>query len=273
MSWRPKLERLEEILADAGRCAVAFSGGADSAFASEVGHRVLGADCIAVTADSLSLKRSELDDAKALARARGWSHEVVRTAELDDERYAANPSNRCYWCKTALMQSLMPYAKKGLAIMLGTNVDDLGDHRPGQQAATQMGARHPLVEAGFTKAEVRQASLALGLPTHDKPAQACLSSRIAYGVRVTPAALGRVERAEHLLIGMGFEVVRVRDLGADRCSVEVEHSRVPVAIGRSAEIQEAMGSAGFASVVIDERGYRMGSMNELLSIGRGRDGA
>lgn len=251
---------------------VAFSGGADSAFAAEIGHRTLGFDCIAVTADSPSLKRSELKGAIDLARSRGWAHEVVRTDELEDERYAANPSNRCYWCKTALMQSLMSFSERGLVIMLGTNLDDLGDHRPGQSAATQMGARHPLVESGFTKAEVRQASKSIGLPTHDKAAQACLASRVAYGVRVTSETLGRIERAEDLLVGMGFDVVRVRDLGSDRCRVEVEVSMVPIAIERASAIEDAMSSSGFAEVVIDERGYRMGAMNELLTITRGRDG-
>ena len=273
MAISAKIRVLERSLAPVSNAVVAFSGGADSAFLAEMSHRVLGASSFAVTADSPSLKRSEMSDARRLAEARGWRHQVIQTDEMTDERYATNPVDRCYWCKAALMERLVPFALLGWTVMLGTNLDDLRDHRPGQRAATDAGAVHPLVEAGFTKADVREASLLIGLSTHDKPAQACLASRIAHGVRVTTEALGRVERAEDALAGLGFRVIRVRDLGADACSVEVDPELVEEALKLEQRIVASMKACGFKAVQIDERGYRMGSMSPLVQIGRGPHGA
>ncbi|MGH2770023.1 MAG: ATP-dependent sacrificial sulfur transferase LarE, partial [Actinomycetota bacterium] len=245
----------------------AYSGGADSAFLAEMSHRVLGPRFLAVTADTPSLPRRELEDAIRLARARGWRHRVVATNEIEDERYAANPLDRCYFCKSALFDRLAPLARRLRApILLGTNLDDLGDWRPGQAAADERGARHPLVEAGLTKAEIRQASRALGLPTADKPAAACMASRFAYGVRVTGEGLARVERAEESLLRRGFPVVRVRDLGEDRARVEVAAEDLSRLIPISGEVCEELSRLGFVKVTIDEEGYRRGALNEGMSL-------
>lgn len=268
-----KIDHLTGVLGSMGQALVAYSGGADSAFLAEVAHRTLADGALAVTADSPSIPRRELQYAIDLALSRGFRHQVVKTEELDDERYASNPVDRCYFCKSALMDRLTPLAGSlGLTIVLGTNVDDLGDHRPGQRAVTERGARHPMVEAGLTKAEVRNASRELGLPTWDKPAAACLASRFAYGVRVTQAALVRVEAAEDLLLGKGFSVVRVRDLGEDRARVEVGADQVARLANEADGIRSELIGCGFSNVMIDERGYRQGSMNEGLVLGIGRGG-
>jgi len=266
-----KIARLTAILDSMGSALVAYSGGADSAFLAEMAHRTLAGGSLAVTADSPSIPRRELQYALHFAQDRGFRHQVVKTAELDDERYASNPSDRCYFCKSALMDRLTPLAHSlGLTVLLGTNIDDLGDHRPGERAVTERGARHPMVEAGLTKSEIRVASLQLGLPTWDKPAAACLASRFAYGVRVTKAALSRVEASEDLLLGKGYSVVRVRDLGEDRARVEVGADQVARLANEADGIRSELIGCGFSNVIIDERGYRQGSMNEGLVLGIGR---
>src|ERR1043166_4684247 len=170
----PSLDKLRAILGALPGALVAYSGGVDSALLAEVAHQVLGPAATAVTADSPSLARRELTAATALARSRGWSHVVVGTGELEDPRYAANPTNRCYYCKSALFARLEPLARdRGVPVLLGTVTDDLGDWRPGQAAATERGGRHPFVEAGLSKADVRAISRPLGLPTAAKPASAC----------------------------------------------------------------------------------------------------
>ncbi len=265
-----KLTRLRRVLGELPGAVVAYSGGADSAFLAEMSHRILGHRFLAVTADTPSLPRRELGDATQLARARGWRHRVVATHEVEDERYAANPVDRCYFCKSALFDRLGPLAERlRVPILLGTNLDDLGDWRPGQAAADERGARHPLVEAGLTKAEIRQASRTLGLPTADKPAAACMASRFAYGVRITEEGLARAERAEESLLDRGFPVVRVRDLGDDRARVEVAADDLSRLMPISAEVCEELSRLGFVQVTIDEEGYRRGALNEgmLLAIG------
>lgn len=263
-----KLDRLSHRLHQLGGAVVAFSGGADSAFLAEVAHRALGARSVAVTADSPSLPARELAEAAALAAERGWLHRVVATGELEDERYASNPSNRCCFCKQALMDRLGPIANSlGFVVLLGTNTDDLSDWRPGQQAATKRGAEHPLADAGFSKADVRAASVQMGLPTADKPAAACLASRFAYGVRVTRQGLARVERSEAWLMAEGFKVVRVRDLGNDRARLEVPGPDVRRLRDHESQVRAQLNQLGFQHVEIDERGYRQGAMNELLAIG------
>jgi uncharacterized protein len=263
-----KVAALEAILEGLPGAVVACSGGADSAFLAEVAHRVLGPRALAVTADSPSLPRSELRATQALAASRGWRHLVVATSELDDERYAANPVNRCWFCKSALMDRLGPIGEEhGAPVLLGTVTDDLGDWRPGIAASLDRGARHPLVEAGMTKQEVRAASRRLGLATADKPAAACLSSRFAYGVRVTRAGLERVERAEEGLRARGFRVVRVRDLGSGRARVEVGAGEVVRLLAQADEVERELLGLRFREVVLDRRGYRSGSLNEGLAPG------
>jgi uncharacterized protein len=269
-----KIGYLQRNLSEIRGALVAYSGGADSAFLAEVSHQVLGQKAIAVTADSPSLPRRELAQAVELAASRGWRHEVVGTFELDDENYASNPHDRCYFCKSALFERISPMARDlGLTILLGTNLDDLGDWRPGQKAASERGVQHPLVEAGLSKAEVREASRRLGLPTSDKPASACLASRIAYGVRVTQRGLSRIEAAETYLHDLGFSIVRVRDLGDERARVEVGSSEVPRLLHVRDKVVAQLNSLGFKDVAIDERGYRQGSLNEgielnLLQVGK-----
>ena len=258
-----KLTTLTTHLSRLPGAIVAYSGGADSAFLAEMAHATLGDRSIAVTADSASIPRRELEQASALAVRRGWAHRVIGTDELSDDRYASNPTDRCYWCKSALFDRLMPMSESsGWSVLIGTNLDDLGDWRPGQVAASERGALHPLVDAGLTKAEIREASLALGLETADKAASACLSSRFAYGVRVTALALARVERAEDWLLSMGFEVVRVRDLGNDMAKVEVGPDQLDLIAEMRDLIEERLISEGFSTVEIDGKGYRQGALNE-----------
>lgn len=267
MSVARKVRDLEAILGRLPVALVAFSGGADSAFLAEIAHRTLGPAFLAITADSPSLARRELDAARALARRRGWQHQVIPTFELADERYAANPVNRCYFCKSALLDRLQSMTRElGAPVLLGTNTDDLGDWRPGHRAASERGARHPLVEAGLSKADVREASRRIGLATADKPASACLASRFAYGVRVTASALARIERAEERLLCRGFQVVRVRDLGDDRARVEVGADEVPRLNAEAGAVRGELLALGFCEVTIDERGYRRGALNEDSSV-------
>jgi uncharacterized protein len=192
---------------------------------------------------------------------------VIGTAELEDPRYAANPTNRCFYCKSALFDRLLPLVEaRGVPVLVGTVTDDLGDWRPGLTAVRQRGGRHPLVEAGLSKGEVRRASADLGLPTAGKPAAACLASRIAYGVRVTAAALDRVEQAEELLDSLGFSVRRVRDLGGDEARVEVGVDELDRLRPLADRVVRGLRELGFATVAIDERGYRRGALNELAVI-------
>ena len=268
-----KLAALRALLAAMDGALVAFSGGADSALLVYVAHEVLGARAGAVTADSPSLARAELEGARAFARRFGIDHRVVATGELADERYARNAGDRCYFCKDALMRALRALAAEagGREILVGVNTDDLRDHRPGQRAVKELGGRWPLVEAGLAKAEVRWLSRELGLPTWDKPAAACLSSRLAYGVPVTAAALRRVELAEAGLraAGLGGQV-RVRDQGGDLARIETDPDRATLAavLERRDEIVAALRAAGFTYVTLDLEGYRQGSHNAVLRLGR-----
>src|SRR5262245_14084649 len=252
---------------------VAFSGGADSAFVLAAAVRALGpGNVVAATAVSASLPQSELDQAAAFARDLGVRHLRPRTEELDDPRYRANAGNRCYFCKAELLDVLVPLAAEhGLAYVLtGTNQDDAtADFRPGIRAAAERGAVTPLRDAGFTKLEVRQASRAWGLRTWDKPAAACLSSRIAYGIAITSAGLARVEHAEQALrvtlsaAGIDVRDLRVRDLGEDRASIEVDAELVD-RVAESRDSLAAVRAAGFSEVAVDPQGFRSGSMNEVL---------
>jgi uncharacterized protein len=260
------LRRLDSVL-------VAFSGGADSAFVLAAAVRTLGSgNVVAATAVSASLPGSELDQATAFARDLGVRHLMPRTDELDDPRYQANAGNRCYFCKAELVDVLVPLAAEhDLAyILTGTNHDDaVADFRPGIRAAAERGAVTPLRDAGFTKPEVREASRAWGLATWDKPAAACLSSRIAYGITITSAGLARVELAEQALratlttAGIDVRDLRVRDLGGDRASIEVDTDLVD-RVAESRDSLAAVRSAGFSTVAVDPRGFRSGSMNGAL---------
>ena len=259
-----KSRSLSDIVRALGHVVVAYSGGVDSSFLAGRAHEVLGADALAVTAVSPSLSRRELAGARRLAAARGWNHELVDTAEVAREEYDRNSVDRCYWCKTELFEVLAPIAAgRGAEIAVGTNADDLSDVRPGLRAARERSVRAPLVEAGLTKTEVRELARAEGLPVADKPASPCLASRFAYGVRVTPEGLERVERAEEIVRALGFEVFRVRDHG-DLARVEVPPEDIDRAASLRDEIAAELGGLGWRYVTLDLKGFRSGSMNEVL---------
>lgn len=261
-----KEERLQAWLAARESVVVAYSGGVDSTFLAAVAHDVLGEGSLAVTADSPSLARSERARAEDIARRFGWSHLVVDTFEMGRAEYTRNAADRCYWCKTELLDVLGPIAEeRGAVIVLGTNVDDLGDYRPGQRAVAERGAQAPLVESGLTKDDVRALSRAMGLPTADRPASPCLSSRIAYGVPVTHERLRRIEEAEAFLRSLGFEVLRVRDHD-DLARVEVSAEEVARAAALRDDIVRGLSGVGFRYVTLDLAGFRSGSMNAVLPV-------
>jgi uncharacterized protein len=268
-----KLEHLQDLLRSYGSCLVAYSGGVDSVFLAFVAWQVLGDKCLAALADSPSLPRRELDEAVAIARRFSIPLRIIRTAEFENPAYLSNPNNRCYFCKHELFTQLTPLARDGnfAVIAYGENASDVGDHRPGAQAAGQFQVRAPLKEAGLTKSEIRALSAQLGLPTADKPQLACLSSRVPYGEPVTPEKLRMIEEAEYVLRDLGFHEVRVRhheSAGGNRAAalarIEVGADEMPKLLvdGTFARVAEALRKIGYAHVTLDLQGYRRGSLNE-----------
>jgi pyridinium-3,5-biscarboxylic acid mononucleotide sulfurtransferase len=261
-----ELAELRERIRALGPVVVAFSGGADSAFLAWVANDTLGpAVVLAVTAVSPSLAESERDDCAALVREWGLRWREIETDELSRAAYRANDGDRCYWCKDALLRVLGPIAVAERAtVVLGVNVDDLGDHRPGQRAAADRGAAFPLVDAGFTKADVRSWSRLLGLRTADKPAAACLASRVPYGTEVTVGVLSRIERAEAALHAFGFDSLRVRHYG-DTARIEVPTDDLARVVAASAEVVAAVKECGYRYVTLDLEGLRSGNLNQALT--------
>ena len=262
---------LDEILTRLGRVVVAFSGGADSAFLAARATRLLGRDnVLCVTAVSASLAASEERDCDALAREWDLNWRAVSTDETSRPAYIANEGDRCFHCKDELMDVLVPIAaERGATIVLGVNVDDLGDHRPGQRAAEAKGAKFPMVEAGLSKADVRELSRAMGLRTWDKPAAACLASRVPYGTPVTVGLLGRIDRAEaalrDVLSGAGITSgnLRVRHAG-DTVRIEVDPAVFPAVAAHHEQVVAALEAVGYRYVTLDLAGFRSGNLNWAL---------
>ncbi len=269
-----RLKELESIIAPYGNTLVAFSGGVDSSLALAIAARALPGDqVLAVTSNNETYLPSELDLAKDLASSLGVEHLIVNTRELDDPNYASNPTNRCYFCKSTLYSDLDALAReRGYGCVVdGANADDEGDYRPGRKAAKELGVVSPLSLAGVGKEEVRVLAHHLGLPSWDKPALACLSSRFPYGQEITPEKLSQVARAEEFLRSRGFRQVRVRHHG-EIARLEVGSEEMDRAFAEREEISTELKAAGFLYVALDLAGYKSGSLNAALGKKPGKPG-
>jgi uncharacterized protein len=263
-----KLHRLQTEFRQMGGVVVAYSGGIDSTFLLKVAYDCLADKAVGVTAVSASVAKSELEEAKKLASEIGVQHVLLTSHDIEDPRYTENTESRCYFCKTNAYAEILQFAKEsGLkCIVDGTNADDVGDHRPGRKAAREQGVRSPLQEIGFTKAEIREFARELGLPNWDKPAAACLSSRIPYGTQVTVKNLSQVEQAEAILKELGIRQLRVRH--HDQVArIEVEPENFEIVIQNRGRIVAAFKMIGYKYVTLDLLGFRSGSLNEMLKNG------
>ncbi len=263
-----KVEHLYECLSDYQKVIVAFSGGVDSTFLAEAAHHALGENSLAVTAISDSYPIREMKAAQDIAKQIGIRFETVHTEELDLEGYASNPTNRCFFCKTELFDKLRPIADKYDVgtIVYGAIPDDVGDHRPGMDAAKQMGIKAPLIDVHLTKAEIREISKAWDLPTWDKPAFACLSSRFPYGMRITRELLRQVDAAEQFLYDLGIRQFRVRHHG-ELARIELDADEIVLLRQETIrnQINDHYKTLGYEHVTLDLQGYRSGSLNEGIT--------
>ena len=268
MTQQEKLIHLKKQLKEMGRVVIAFSGGVDSTFLLKVAWDVLGENAMAVTATSSTYPERELNEAIQFARKLGCPHEIISSEELEIDGFAQNPTNRCYYCKHELFSKLLQVAGRiGTAYVLdGSNLDDLGDFRPGMHAAKELGVISPLKEASLTKEDIRQLSRQMELPTWNKPAFACLCSRFPYGEEITAEKLNMIEKAEQLLLDLGFRQLRVR--------IHDKIARIEVAPEERVRffdeatmdrVSTDFSKLGFQYVTLDLKGYRTGSMNEVLS--------
>src|SRR4030066_985100 len=265
MILKEKYEYLKKMLNEMQTVIVAYSGGLDSPLLLKIAHDVLDERAIAVTAVSASMPRSELDEARIIANIIGAKHVLIEGHELEDQRYTQNPPNRCYFCKQDVYTHMVEYSlQHGYRYILeGTNADDLNDHRPGRQGALEKGLRSPLMEVGFTKADIRILARQFELPNWNKPSAACLSSRIPYGTPIEISIPHQIEQAENLLHQMGFSQVRVR-YHKQIARIEMETDDFSAALEKRLEITSRIKALGFSYITLDLNGFRSGSMNEVL---------
>jgi uncharacterized protein len=260
-----KLENLKTILKKLSRVAVAFSGGVDSSFLLNVAHDCLGDNCIGITAVSPIILKHELESIDEIIKKIGVKHVYINSSEMEDALFLSNDENRCYYCKARKVDAIFDYAQKnGYHYLLdGTNVDDKGDHRPGKKAAIERGVRSPLEEAGFAKTEIRELARQMGLPNWDKPEDACLASRVPYGIKITAENLSQIDRAENLLRKLGLKQLRVRHHG-EIARIEIMPDDFATILENRQHLSNEFKKIGFTYITLDLTGFRSGSLNEVI---------